>query len=312
MHFSSFVAFVVIAASCVSAHPGEEHDHVSATELARREAEGVARHLQARKCASAIDAFEKRRMVMREYLMKRQTSTSSAQQPHVTAIQNSTCITAPEVTEGPYYINDEFVRTDLSETQGGVKLVLDVGVIDTTTCQPLPNVFVELWNANATGVYGGYSAQGSNSNVHKETFLRGGYYTNANGIVEISTIYPGFYQGRTAHIHAMVHKDWSQNENGTLVSHAGSLVHIGQFFFDEAWNDQVFDKAPYNTNHQTRTLNSQDGILTQANSGGNNAYINLSSLGSDISKGLLGYISMCYNITLTLTRASAHCLHPSL
>ncbi|KAG6909769.1 hypothetical protein DXG01_015485 [Tephrocybe rancida] len=188
---------------------------VKSTSMSAR-AEGVTRHLQARKCVSAIASFEAERMMKRRGLVRRQTTTSSAQQPHYTAIQNSTCITAPEVTEGPYYINNEYVRTDLSETQGGAKLVLDVGVIDTTTCQPIPNVFVELWNANSTGVYGGYSAGGSNSNVHKETFLRGGYYTNANGVVEISTIYPGFYQGRTAHIHTMVHKDWSQNANGYL------------------------------------------------------------------------------------------------
>ncbi|KAF8066595.1 Intradiol ring-cleavage dioxygenase, partial [Lyophyllum atratum] len=260
------------------AHPGEEHEHVSETELARREV-CIARHLQARKCASAISAFEAQRMMKRDTLMKRQTTTSSAAPPHYTSIQNSTCITAPEVTEGPYYIDNEYVRTDLSEPQGGVKLVLDVGVIDTTTCKPLPNVFVELWAANSTGVYGGYSGGGT-TNIHKETFLRGGYYTNANGIVELTTSYPGYYQGRAAHIHTMLHKTWSQNANGTLVSHAGSLVRIGQFFFAETWNDKVFATAPYNTNKQDRTLNSQDSILTQADSGGNNAFINLQQLGN--------------------------------
>ncbi|KAG5652940.1 hypothetical protein H0H81_003016 [Sphagnurus paluster] len=276
MRLSNFFAFITLAtpfAVVPLAHPGEEHEHVSVSELARRELETNARHLQARKCAPAIAAFEAQRMMKRDSLMKRQTPTASAAQPHYTSIQNSTCITAPEVVEGPYYINNEFVRTDLTETQGGVKIVLDVGVIDTSTCKPLNNVFVELWAANSTGVYGGYTASGSNANVHKETFLRGGYYTNANGIVEITTLYPGFYQGRTAHIHTMVHKNWQQNANGTLVSQAGSLVHIGQFFFAETWNDKVFATAPYNANKQQRTLNSQDNILTQANSGGNNAFI---------------------------------------
>ncbi|KAG5651076.1 hypothetical protein H0H81_009964 [Sphagnurus paluster] len=78
------------------------------------------------------------------------------------------------------------------------------------------------WNlldyiANATGEYGGY-ATGDDSQVHTETFLRGGYYTDANGIVELTTLYPGYYDGRTAHIHTMVHKDWQQNANGTLTS----------------------------------------------------------------------------------------------
>jgi protocatechuate 3,4-dioxygenase beta subunit len=60
---------------------------------------------------------------------------------------------APEVTEGPYYLNNDLVRQDLREDQGGILLELDIGVIDTSTCQPLPNALVELWNCNATGQY---------------------------------------------------------------------------------------------------------------------------------------------------------------
>lgn len=62
-----------------------------------------------------------------------------------------------------------------------------------------------------------------------------------------------------------------------LVSSAGSLVHIGQFFFDEAWNTRVYATTPYTTNNQQRTLNSQDGILQQQAGGGNNAYVKLVS-----------------------------------
>jgi protocatechuate 3,4-dioxygenase beta subunit len=73
----------------------------------------------------------------------------------------------------------------------GVDLVLDVGVVDTTTCEPLSNAFVEIWAANSTGVYGGYSGQ--TSTVHVDTFLRGGYFTNDEGIVEITTIVSGLF-----------------------------------------------------------------------------------------------------------------------
>ena len=47
-----------------------------------------------------------------------------------------------------------------------------------------------------------------------ETFGRGGWPTNSNGIVELTTIYPGYYAGRTAHIHTMVHLNWEKSENG--------------------------------------------------------------------------------------------------
>jgi len=67
--------------------------------------------------------------------------------------------------------------------------------------------------ANATGEYGGYS---TNNYDHSETWLRGGWYTDSNGMVEVTTVYPGYYDGRTTHVHIMVHKDWTQSENGSV------------------------------------------------------------------------------------------------
>jgi hypothetical protein len=61
--------------------------------------------------------------------------------------------------------------------------------------------------------------------------------------------------------------------NSTLISHAGSVAHIGQFFFDESWNDKVFELEPYTSNTNDRTLNSEDGILTEETANGNNAFI---------------------------------------
>ena len=68
--------------------------------------------------------------------------------------------------------------------------------------------------ANALGLYGAYT---TSTFDQMETWLRGGWYTDANGIVEIDTIYPGFYPGRAPHIHIMVHKDWAQAANGCVV-----------------------------------------------------------------------------------------------
>ncbi|KAG5636480.1 hypothetical protein H0H81_007876 [Sphagnurus paluster] len=211
MRLSSFFAFVALTISVVTAHPGGDHEHTAA-ERAQKEASSLLPNIDLH-VHEPIAAFETQRMLKRNRLRKRQTPTSTAAEPHYSTIQNTTCLTAPEVIEGPYYINNEYVRTDLTEDQAGVKIVLDIGVIDTVTCTPLPNVFVELWGANATGQYGGFST-GDNTHVHTETFLRGGYYTNANGIVEITTLYPGYYDGRTAHIHTMIHKDWKQHANG--------------------------------------------------------------------------------------------------
>lgn len=111
---------------------------------------------------------------------------------------------------------------------------MDFGVMDTTTCTPMNNTFVEIWHgklhcdpqpctvhdrnlplANATGFYGGYETNDFDSS---ETFLRGGWYTDSNGVVEVTTVYPGYYDGRTPHVHIMVHKDWTESANGFVYS----------------------------------------------------------------------------------------------
>lgn len=91
--------------------------------------------------------------------------------------------------------------------------MLDIGLINSRTCQPMTNAFIELWACNSTGIYGGYPT-GQPTHIKQHTFLRGGYFTNSAGIAEITTIYPGYYQGRTAHIHTMVHSNWKANANG--------------------------------------------------------------------------------------------------
>ncbi|KAH7344203.1 hypothetical protein B0J17DRAFT_565330, partial [Rhizoctonia solani] len=60
----------------------------------------------------------------------------------------STCMTAPEVMEGPYYVNNKYLCQDISKDQDGIPLVLDIGVMDVTTCQLLDQALVEIWHCN--------------------------------------------------------------------------------------------------------------------------------------------------------------------
>lgn len=76
------------------------------------------------------------------------------------------------------------------------------------------------------------------------------------------------------------------------MSHAGSVIHNGQFFFDELWNDKVFAHGPYTDNTNRRTLNKDDRILDEENADGNNAFLELELLGENMSDGILGYISV--------------------
>jgi len=231
------------------------------------------------------------------------TPAATAAPPPYTNIQNTTCLTAPEVTEGPYYINNEFIRTDITESQPGVRLLMDFGVLDTTTCTPMNHTFVEIWHANATGEYAGYHPDFDGA----ESWLRGGWYTDANGMVELTTVYPGHYPGRSPHVHLMVHKDWTEAANGTLVSHSGTLVHIGQTFFEENWSDEVYGTSPYSSNTHRRTPNVEDIRFDTAFQNGYNAYTILEYLnGKDLSEGLVGYLTVGVDPRSTYTINNEH------
>ena len=123
---------------------------------------------------------------------------------------NSSCILMPDVTEGPYYVSGEYIRSDVRENQTGVDLILDVQILDVDTCEPVANVMTDLWHCNATGVYAGVVASGNGvgsadaTNINN-TFLRGLQETDSDGVVQFTTVYPGHYQGRTQHIHVASH-----------------------------------------------------------------------------------------------------------
>jgi protocatechuate 3,4-dioxygenase beta subunit len=168
------------------------------------------------------------------------TTTSPATASTGAATTTVDCVLTPEMTEGPYYLDDQVIRRDVTEGKTGVPLQLDLTVADASSCTPIPGVMVEIWHADAGGSYSGFGAGGSTT-----TFLRGGQNADTDGKVQFNTIYPGWYQGRTVHIHVKVHD--------------GNTVHTTQLFFDQSLTDQVFTKAPYQ-GHSGGTTNTQDNI----------------------------------------------------
>jgi protocatechuate 3,4-dioxygenase beta subunit len=155
----------------------------------------------------------------------------------------TSCVLTPEMTEGPYYLAGETIRSDVTDGRPGVPLRLELTVMDATKCTPIPGATVEIWHADAGGVYSGFGAGASN-----RTFLRGVQIADGSGKVTFATIYPGWYQGRATHIHLKV-----------LVS---GTTHTTQLFFPEAVNNAVYAVAPYSGHAGSRTLNSQDGIFS--------------------------------------------------
>jgi protocatechuate 3,4-dioxygenase beta subunit len=140
-----------------------------------------ARHLAAKRRAKR-DAF------LQERHGKLQSRAVQTSDPFNDTIP--TCILAPEEEVGPYYVSGELIRDDVREDQEGIDLLVDVQVFDVATCTVLPNVMVDFWSCNSTGVYSGVEAE----DTLGLTFLRGLVESDEDGIVQLTTKV-NFYQG---------------------------------------------------------------------------------------------------------------------
>jgi protocatechuate 3,4-dioxygenase beta subunit len=164
------------------------------------------------------------------------------------------CVLTQEVTEGPYYLPLHVVRRDITEGKQGVPLQLDLQVVDATSCQPVAGAAIDIWHADALGVYSGVVPLGPSSSAPSTsgTFLRGVQNTGAGGVATFETIYPGWYMGRTPHIHVKV-----------LLN--DQTVHTGQLLLDDSLTASVYQKnAQYDTRPTADTTNASDNIYLQA------------------------------------------------
>lgn len=226
-----------------------------------------------------------------------------------------------ETTEGPYYIDADKLRKDITEDQEGIPLTLRLKVIDAETCKPIRNAAVDIWHCNALGVYSGYEdmgsgggggggtpptgeptgeppsgepsgAPGGGGGVHQEPtdderYLRGTWRTDRGGFVEFRTVFPGWYQGRCVHIHTKVHVSGTWTDAGY---EGGTTCHTGQFFFDEESVLASAEVEPYSTNTTTRTTLDEDTIYDQSGTAG--GLLKLKYRKNAIAKGVVATITM--------------------
>jgi protocatechuate 3,4-dioxygenase beta subunit len=150
------------------------------------------------------------------------------------------CVLAPEATEGPFYLDDARVRRDIRGGRPGTALTLRLTVVDVSTCRPIRGAAVDVWHCDAAGVYSG-------TTVPSTRFLRGVQRTDAKGLVRFETVYPGWYPGRTVHVHVLVHV-------------GGNVVHTGQLYFPDALTDRVYRARPYSRRPGRSTRNADDSI----------------------------------------------------
>ncbi|MGH7703106.1 MAG: intradiol ring-cleavage dioxygenase [Gemmatimonadales bacterium] len=170
------------------------------------------------------------------------------------------CVVRPEQTEGPYFVDEGLNRSDIrADGVGGaisegvpLALTLALSGLNGTSCAPVPGAHVDVWHCDAAGVY---------SDVHDpdfdtigRKFLRGYQLTDAAGAARFQTIYPGWYPGRTVHIHFKIRTD--------PASHRG-LEFTSQLYFDDALTDRVHALVPYVSKGQRRGRNRDDRIFGQ-------------------------------------------------
>jgi protocatechuate 3,4-dioxygenase beta subunit len=194
------------------------------------------------------------------------------------------CILTPEETEGPYYFNANMVRRDITEGRPGTPMRLVMNVYNVSNgCQPITNAMVDVWHADAAGAYSGFGSGSSAAELPgapaakpsggpggpppvggipkpgggaaavdpatAQKFMRGIQVTDGSGRSEFATVFPGWYQGRTTHIHFKVHFN-----NSTAIT--------SQLYFPEDAIRQAYSQGAYASRGQNTTTNANDGVVT--------------------------------------------------
>jgi protocatechuate 3,4-dioxygenase beta subunit len=180
------------------------------------------------------------------------TPTAATPTPSPSAGTNS-CVVRPQQTEGPYFVDERLNRSDIRSdpTSGAVRpgtplrLAFRVSRLASGACSALASAMVDIWQCDALGVYS--DARDMGFNTVGQQFLRGFQLTDASGLAQFATIYPGWYSGRAVHIHFKVR--------------SGGFQFTSQLYFDESLTDQVHAQSPYNGKGRRNTLNTQDGIF---------------------------------------------------
>ncbi|HWM90564.1 MAG TPA: intradiol ring-cleavage dioxygenase [Thermoanaerobaculia bacterium] len=164
------------------------------------------------------------------------------------------CVVRPEQTEGPFFVDERLNRAGLRTEAGGkiqpglpLDLTLVVSRLAQGGCTPLGGVVVDLWHCDHQGDY----------SDAEDGFLRGYQVTDARGRARFKTIYPGWYPGRTVHIHFKLRSAPTVRPGFDFTS---------QLYFDDALTDRVHSQAPYAARGARSVRNNRDGIYRQGGS----------------------------------------------
>jgi protocatechuate 3,4-dioxygenase beta subunit len=186
-----------------------------------------------------------------------QPAQSSSNPISDSSAKNLACIVKPQQTEGPYFVEEKFNRSDIrantadKSIQPGteLRLTLQVSQVTGNSCKPLAGVIVDIWHCNAEGIYSGVLDR--SFDTRGKNFLRGSQISDSNGIVQFVTIYPGWYDGRTVHIHFKIRSNSSSQKSYEFTS---------QLYFDDSLTDRVYAQGIYAARGERTLRNDRDGI----------------------------------------------------
>jgi protocatechuate 3,4-dioxygenase beta subunit len=206
-----------------------------------------------------------------------------------TATAMPSCVVRPPQTEGPYFVDEKLNRSDIRSdpSDGSVKqgvplrLVFRVSRIADSSCTPISGAVVDVWQCDALGVYSDVQDINGLFDTRGKKFLRGYQVTDASGTAQFMTIYPGWYPGRTVHIHFKIRTDSASRRGYEFTS---------QLYFDDAITDQVHAQLPYVTKGQRTLKNGGDRIFRD---GGNQLMLQLTK----DAQGYLGTFDLGLRVT---------------
>ncbi|MEO8341615.1 MAG: intradiol ring-cleavage dioxygenase [Nitrospirota bacterium] len=176
----------------------------------------------------------------------------------VAGTRGPSCMARPEQTEGPYFVDERLHRADIrsdptdARIRPGTPLALTLLIsrLNSGDCQPLPGAQVDLWHCDALGVYS--DVQDPDFTTLGQKFLRGYQITDARGEVRFVTVYPGWYPGRTVHIHFKIR---------TAPLAQRSFEFTSQLYFDDELTDRVYAAPPYAAKGPRIVRNQHDWIF---------------------------------------------------
>jgi protocatechuate 3,4-dioxygenase beta subunit len=192
---------------------------------------------------------------------------------------------SPEQIAGPYFRNPKLIRRNISESVDGIPLILRLQIVDAMTGQPVTDALVDIWHCNARGVYSGWSKVNPDLEVNAgdigtiprtddDTYLRGAQFTDKAGNVRFTSIYPGFYAGRTLHIHVAV-----RITSGNNYLEERHVAWVGQLYFPEVASRSVLGSRQYGGRAARPMNNHQDLFYTTM--GGEASTLNIHTLARD-------------------------------